>query len=88
MRSPHTCGSSQTNNVLINLRRHAGRTAECKCITVNPSRPELLAVGASDPYVRIYDRRMIKLTNLQVNNYIYLMNELYCLGGSFLGAVM
>ncbi|XP_047487482.1 WD and tetratricopeptide repeats protein 1-like isoform X2 [Penaeus chinensis] len=65
MRSPHTCGSSQTNNVLINLRRHAGRTAECKCITVNPSRPELLAVGASDPYVRIYDRRMIKLTNLQ-----------------------
>ncbi|XP_066969854.1 WD and tetratricopeptide repeats protein 1-like isoform X4 [Macrobrachium rosenbergii] len=64
MRAPHTC-NSQTNNVLINLRCHAGRTAECKCITVNPTKPELLAVGASDPYIRIYDRRMIKLTSLQ-----------------------
>ncbi|XP_071533166.1 WD and tetratricopeptide repeats protein 1-like isoform X2 [Panulirus ornatus] len=64
MRAPHTC-NSQANNVLINLRCHAGRTAECKCITINPTRPELIAVGASDPYIRIYDRRMIKLTSLQ-----------------------
>ncbi|KAK7019403.1 WD and tetratricopeptide repeat protein [Halocaridina rubra] len=64
MRAPHTC-NAQANNVLINLRCHAGRTAECKCITVNPTKPELLAVGASDPYIRIYDRRMIKLTSLQ-----------------------
>nr|XP_053648382.1 WD and tetratricopeptide repeats protein 1-like isoform X2 [Cherax quadricarinatus] len=63
MRAPHTC-NSQINNVLINLRCHTGRTAECKCITVNPTRPEILAVGASDPYIRIYDRRMIKLTSL------------------------
>ncbi|XP_042242617.1 LOW QUALITY PROTEIN: WD and tetratricopeptide repeats protein 1-like [Homarus americanus] len=63
MRAPHNC-NSQANNVLINLRCHTGRTAECKCITVNPTRPELIAVGASDPYIRIYDRRMIKLTSL------------------------
>ncbi|XP_045611608.2 WD and tetratricopeptide repeats protein 1 isoform X1 [Procambarus clarkii] len=63
MRAPHTC-NSQTNNVLINLRCHTGRTAECKCITVNPTRPEIIAVGASDPYIRIYDRRMIKLTSV------------------------
>ncbi|CAL4137291.1 unnamed protein product [Meganyctiphanes norvegica] len=64
MRAPHTC-SDQTNNVVINLRSHTGRNAEVKCITVNPCRPELLAVGANDPYIRIYDRRMIKLTSLQ-----------------------
>ena len=32
---------------------------EVKCITINPTRSELLAVGANDPYVRLYDRRMI-----------------------------
>ncbi len=26
-----------------------------------PLRPELLAIGANDPYVRIYDRRMLSL---------------------------
>ena len=28
-------------------------------MTVCPSRTELVAVGANDPYVRVYDRRMI-----------------------------
>ena len=37
----------------------AGRGAEVKCVTVCPSRTELVAVGANDPYVRVYDRRMI-----------------------------
>ena len=35
--------------------------AEAKCLAVNPVRTCLLAVGANDPFVRIYDRRMVKL---------------------------
>ena len=31
----------------------AGRGAEVKCVTVCPSRTELVAVGANDPYVRV-----------------------------------
>ena len=31
-----------------------------KCITVNPMRPEIMGVGANDPYIRLYDRRMIR----------------------------
>ena len=45
---------------------HTSRLAECKCVTVHPIRSELIAVGASDPYIRIYDRRMINPTSVQV----------------------
>lgn len=48
-------------NVLVNLVKHTGQKAEVKCIAVCPLRPELLAIGANDPYVRIYDRRMLRL---------------------------
>ncbi|KFM60247.1 WD and tetratricopeptide repeats protein 1, partial [Stegodyphus mimosarum] len=61
LRVPHQC-SNVCNNVLINLVCHLGRNAEAKCIAINPLKPELLAVGANDPYVRLYDRRMIKPT--------------------------
>ncbi|XP_033227505.1 WD and tetratricopeptide repeats protein 1 [Belonocnema kinseyi] len=63
MRAPHTCKVAQENNVLINLVNHVGRTIEAKCISVNTRRPELIAVGANDPYIRLYDRRMIKLSS-------------------------
>jgi WD and tetratricopeptide repeat-containing protein 1 len=36
-----------------------GPHAEAKCVAVNPARPEYLAVGANDPFVRVYDRRML-----------------------------
>lgn len=58
LRAPHTCSDS-CNNVLINLNHYIGKHAECKCLALNPYRPELLAVGASDPYVRVYDARML-----------------------------
>lgn len=32
---------------------------EAKCIEVNPCQSELIAVGCNDPYVRLYDRRML-----------------------------
>ena len=66
MRSPHSC-SGDVSNVLVYLRTHLGHFAEAKCLAINPLRPEMLAVGANDPYVRLYDRRMIKLTSIKVN---------------------
>lgn len=51
-------------NVLVNLVNHIGRAAECKCIAICPSRPELMAVGANDPYVRVFDRRMLSMQRL------------------------
>lgn len=64
LRTPHVC-ARMFNNVLINLTNHAGKNAEAKCLAINPLRPELLAVGANDPYIRVYDRRMITPTSVQ-----------------------
>lgn len=59
-RSSHTCKSSEPNNkiLLLDLKKHQ-EYCEVKCIAINPRRPEQLAVGSNDPYVRIFDRRMI-----------------------------
>lgn len=59
MRAPELCKTDRPQNVLINLNEHVGPHAEAKCLSINPVRPELLAVGANDPYVRLYDRRML-----------------------------
>ena len=56
------------NNVLVNLMSVLGKKAEAKCLSVNPTQPELLAVGANDPYIRVYDRRMIKPIIVQVRS--------------------
>lgn len=53
---------------LIDLQNHIGGSAEAKCVAVNPRRPEQLAVGASDAYARVYDRRMIKLCRVHSIN--------------------
>ncbi|KAK2588472.1 hypothetical protein KPH14_004455 [Odynerus spinipes] len=63
IRAPHRCENDEPN-VLINLVNHMGRIAEGKCISINPKRPELIAIGANDAYIRMYDRRMIKLSQL------------------------
>ena len=44
-----------------------GRSSEVKCVCVCPSRTELVAVGANDPYVRVYDRRMITCSALDTS---------------------
>lgn len=74
LRVPHSCKSNDQKTVLVNLSNHSGRFVEAKCINVNPRRPELIAVGANDPYVRMYDRRMIKLSNVRLT--VYLFSEL------------
>lgn len=67
LRSPELC-QSNSKNVLINLDSHVGGQVEFKCIAVNPVRPELLAVGANDPYVRVYDRRMLSCRSLKMSD--------------------
>lgn len=58
---------TENQNVLINLDSHMGIQAEFKCITINPVRPELMAIGANDPYVRMYDRRMLSCQTLKAS---------------------
>jgi WD and tetratricopeptide repeat-containing protein 1 len=63
MRVFHNCPSPETStgrDVLIDLRQFIGSKAEAKCLAINPIKTELFAVGANDPYVRLYDRRIIK----------------------------
>ena len=65
MRAPHNCRDGDEKNVLVNLVNYMGRHIEAKCISINIRRPELIAVGANDPYIRMYDRRMIKLSSVR-----------------------
>lgn len=63
-REPHSCLDDGCRNVLIDLKLTCGATpssTQCKCISINPTRPEQIAVGAMDPYVRIYDTRVCSL---------------------------
>lgn len=62
IREHHKCRSDD-KVLLINL----GNYLEGKCIAINPRRPELLAVGASDAYARLYDRRKIKLEKIETS---------------------
>ncbi|XP_065366918.1 WD and tetratricopeptide repeats protein 1 [Calliphora vicina] len=59
-REQHTCRSFENQVCLIYLRSEIDENAEAKCIAVNPIRTEYIAVGANDPYARLYDRRMLK----------------------------
>lgn len=67
------CGNEKVQ--LIDLQNHIGPSAEAKCVAVNHRRPEQLAVGASDVYARIYDRRMIRLNRVSPTN---IQNFLHC----------
>lgn len=59
MRMSHDCTSDQSKINLVTLY-NMGSTVEAKCLDINQLRTEQLAVGANDPYVRLYDRRMIR----------------------------
>lgn len=67
LRTPHECSSSRSSkkqkNILIDLKCFTGSKAEAKCLAISPTQPELMAVGANDPYVRLYDRRMLKVSD-------------------------
>lgn len=61
LRESHRCRAEGSRVRLLNLTTYLCTNAEAKCLAVNPRRTELLAVGANDPYARIYDRRMLRL---------------------------
>ena len=50
--------------MLINLNIYVGAMAEAKCLAINPLQPQLLAVGCNDPFVRLYDHRMLESHSL------------------------
>lgn len=41
---------------------------DLKSIAVNPTKPHLIAIGANDCYVRLYDRRMVKTSRFKTTN--------------------
>lgn len=84
VRAPHTCKTDEPNTVLINLINHMGRYAEAKCIAINPKKPELLAIGANDAYIRMYDRRMIKLSQVTIEK----MEKSFSSSGYYIGYEM
>lgn len=58
------CKPSEASSVLLSFSStDLGDTknSEAKCLAINQARSEYLAVGLSDPFARIYDRRMIDL---------------------------
>ncbi|KAF6768248.1 hypothetical protein AHF37_04526 [Paragonimus kellicotti] len=67
LRDPTQAGCDKPRNVLVNLQTHIGSLAEAKCLALNPLRPEMLAVGSNDPYVRVYDRRKLSLCVVNPN---------------------
>ena len=68
LRTPESASGTSPNNVLVNLNAHIGPHAEAKCLAINPVRPEQMAVGANDPYVRLYDRRMLTCRSIKFPN--------------------
>lgn len=68
LREPHHCISGST--VFLDLTRNLGWAAEAKCLAVNPTQPHLVAVGANDCFVRVYDRRMVKTTPYRTNHHV------------------
>ncbi|GLV31906.1 adipose [Carabus blaptoides fortunei] len=68
LREPHQCISAST--VFLDLTRNLGWAAEAKCLAVNPTQPHLVAVGANDCFVRVYDRRMVKTTPYRMNHHV------------------
>lgn len=57
LREPHECFVKST--IFIAL------ATDLKCIAVNPTKPHLLAVGANDCFVRLYDRRMVRTSHFK-----------------------
>ncbi|XP_066285635.1 WD and tetratricopeptide repeats protein 1-like [Branchiostoma lanceolatum] len=51
--------SSRDAMILVDLTQYCGTSVEVKCISINPRRPEMMATGANDPYIRMYDTRAV-----------------------------
>jgi len=60
MRIGHECPTDKSKTTLVTIYDDLGKKIKTKCLDINQLRTEQLAVGACDPYVRLYDRRMIQ----------------------------
>lgn len=74
MRVSHACPHDKSKITLVSIYGNLGTTIEAKCIDINQLRTEQLAVGANDPYVRLYDRRMIRSLSSFTIKYPYPKN--------------
>lgn len=60
-RERHCCLSTTTpKNILIDLKTAAFGCLAAKCIDINPIRDEMIAIGANDVHVRLFDRRYVR----------------------------
>lgn len=62
IRESHVCRESKSRNILIDLKS-IFPSLKAKCLAVNPVRSEMLAVGATDIFNRLFDRRYLRATN-------------------------
>ena len=53
-------------SILVNLHAESVRVLEAKCLSMNPVFPEYLAIGGSDAFIRMYDRRKLKCNVIEV----------------------
>lgn len=60
LRDADTLSNKEQRCLLIDLKKHMGPQCEIKCLNINPAFSEQLAIGANDPYARVYDRRMLQ----------------------------
>ena len=54
-------------SIFINLYAETGQQIEAKCLSMNPIFHEYLAVGGSDAFIRMYDRRKLKCNVIEVS---------------------
>jgi len=64
IRTNHTCNQDKISNVLIDLTKHCGSSSKITSVACNPVRREYIAVGSNDQFVRLYDRRMIRIVDI------------------------
>lgn len=62
MREPHECRTQSKIFVDLNF------LTEIKCIAINPTNSNYIAVGANDCFIRLYDRRKVKVFNVTLNH--------------------
>ncbi|KAH8319967.1 hypothetical protein KR074_010462 [Drosophila pseudoananassae] len=64
MREPHRCRPEEGSSVrILSLTNPVETATEAKCLAINPRQTEYLAVGANDPFARIFDRRKLPSTD-------------------------
>ncbi|ORX76260.1 WD40 repeat-like protein [Basidiobolus meristosporus CBS 931.73] len=56
LRESHQCQSVCRTNLVVNFRPYL---IELNSITLNPIHPQYIAIGGGDPYVYLWDRRMV-----------------------------